>query len=224
MNSDSVRLQRSFIVPLVWTIFLWLVLLLIRLFDLPYHQLTLQPGKIQGLIGIATAPFLHVEWGHLISNSLPLLLLGGATAYFYPKRALVVFIAGIFIPGIGVWLIGQRPSHHLGVSGVVFALNFFLMLSGIFRRDRQSLTVALSVIILYGGAIWGIFPGQPGVSWEYHLFGALVGAFMAVRYVGDKPPTSPPQEKDEEDNSFPIWDYKQLFPPPEGFQYPDEQT
>lgn len=223
MESERNRLSRSTVIPLVWVVLLWAVLLLIRILDLPYRGLTLQPHKLDGLAGILTAPFLHVDWGHLISNSLPLFLLGTATIYFYPKRALSLFVAAIILPGIGVWFVGQSPSFHLGVSGVVFALTFFLLLSGIIRGDRASLTVSLAVIVLYGGSIWGIFPGQEGISWEYHLFGALVGVGYAMVFRQDPSPLPPPPTVEDNRYDNPLWDYKTLFPPPEGFQYPEDQ-
>jgi membrane associated rhomboid family serine protease len=41
--------------------------------------------------------------------------------------------------------------------------------------------VALGVILLlvYGGLLLGVLPGQPGISWQGHLFGALGGALAA---------------------------------------------
>jgi membrane associated rhomboid family serine protease len=33
--------------------------------------------------------------------------------------------------------------------------------------------------VLYGSILWGVLPGQPGVSWEAHLFGAIAGAGAA---------------------------------------------
>jgi membrane associated rhomboid family serine protease len=35
------------------------------------------------------------------------------------------------------------------------------------------------VFLLYSGALLGVLPGQPGVSWQGHLFGAIGGAIAA---------------------------------------------
>ncbi|MGH3308660.1 MAG: rhomboid family intramembrane serine protease, partial [Nocardioides sp.] len=35
------------------------------------------------------------------------------------------------------------------------------------------------VLVLYGGALLGVLPGQPGVSWQGHLFGAIGGGLAA---------------------------------------------
>jgi membrane associated rhomboid family serine protease len=35
------------------------------------------------------------------------------------------------------------------------------------------------VFFLYGGMVWGIFPRDPEISFEYHLAGAILGILMA---------------------------------------------
>ena len=36
----------------------------------------IHPGDVDGLPGIAFAPFLHASWAHLIGNTIPFLVLG----------------------------------------------------------------------------------------------------------------------------------------------------
>ena len=81
-----------------------------------------------------------------------------------------------------VWLTAGGTEYHIGASGVVYGLAFFLLGSGIFRKDRESVAIALIVTFLYGGLIWGILPVQSGVSWESHLYGAIVGFTIAFFY------------------------------------------
>ena len=50
---------------------------------------------------------------------------------------------------------------------------------GIFARSWLQLLIAVGVFALYGAALWGVLPGQPGVSWEGHLFGAIGGVLAA---------------------------------------------
>ena len=47
--------------------------------------------------------------------------------------------------------------------------------------------MALSVFVLlaYGGMIYGVLPGQIGVSWEGHLFGFLSGVLEQHQSLGD---------------------------------------
>ena len=81
--------------------------------------------------------------------------------------------------GAGTWLIGAPNSVHLGLSGVIFAYLGFLIVGAIFDRSFLAILLSLVVAVLYGGMIWGILPGEAGVSWESHLSGFLSGAFAS---------------------------------------------
>lgn len=61
------------------------------------------------------------------------------------------------------------------------------------------MAVSLIVVFLYGSMWWGVLPLEPGVSWESHLFGGIVGTLMAWWY-REVPPAhvpAPPIEMDE---------------------------
>ncbi len=140
--------------------------------------LGIYPRTLHGLIGILTAPMIHGSWVHISSNTLPLLFLGGALYYFYDKIATRVFLQCYLFTGIFVWLFG-RSFYHIGASGVIYGLAFFLISFGVFRKDFRSLFISIVVVLIYGGIIYGIFPSQPGVSWESHLMGTIVGVTTA---------------------------------------------
>lgn len=127
---------------------------------------------------ILWAPLLHGGWAHVTSNAVPLLLLGflansGGIKQFLQVTA-VIWLTG----GLGVWVIGSTASH-IGASGLVFGYLVFLLLRGLFTRSVAQIAVAVVVFALYGAALWGVLPGQPGISWESHLFGALGGVLAA---------------------------------------------
>jgi membrane associated rhomboid family serine protease len=155
---------------------IWVVFLLDLI--LPLERLGLVPRSLTGLPGIVTMPFLHGSWGHLISNSLPLVILLGLLVLSRPRPWPTV-ISLTLVSGAALWLLG-RSALHIGASGLIYALIGFLIAAGILERRLSSVAVALIVGLLYGGSIIsGIMPFQPGVSWEGHLFGLLAGGVLA---------------------------------------------
>lgn len=137
------------------------------------------PRHTAGLDGIIAMPVLHASFAHLISNTPPLIVTGAllmATA----RRALFAVNAVIVVLGGAlVWLFGSS-AIHIGASGLVFGWLGFLIVRGFVDRSIVTLGVSLLVGFLYGSLLWGVLPGQPGVSWEAHAFGALAGAIAAV--------------------------------------------
>jgi membrane associated rhomboid family serine protease len=178
------KLKKSFKVALWVTIIIWGVFILDKLvFFADFRQLGIRPREIVGLIGIPLSPFLHAGWGHIISNSIPLFILTFFLVFFYEKLWIQVTVFSVFLGGFCVWLLAQKNSIHLGASGVIFSYIAFILFSGIFRRSIQSIAVGIIVLILYGGAlIKGIIPGQLGISWQGHLFGAIAGGLCAYLY------------------------------------------
>ncbi|MDP8224246.1 MAG: rhomboid family intramembrane serine protease [Candidatus Lernaella stagnicola] len=158
---------------------LWLTELVdIFLFGGALNAWGILPRHLIGLRGIVFAPFLHGGLGHVAANTIPFLTLGWLvmarrTADIFPVTVIVMLFGGL-----GVWVFG-RPAVHLGASGVIFGYLGFLLLRGWFERTFGSMVFSLIIGVLYGGMIWGVLPGLPGVSWEAHLFGFLAGAFAA---------------------------------------------
>ncbi|TAE00781.1 MAG: rhomboid family intramembrane serine protease [Bacteroidetes bacterium] len=162
--------------------FLWIVKILQTSLELPLNRFfALYPRHSKGLIGILFSPFLHADFVHLISNTVPLIVLGTAILYFYPKVSYKVFAWSYLATGLLVWLFA-RTAPHIGASGQVYAWAAFLFFSGIFRKDIKFMSLSLAVFVLYGGMLEGVFPKETHVSWESHLFGALVGIFCAFYY------------------------------------------
>lgn len=163
---------------------MWIVFYLEHI--LPLANFGIVPRTLFGLIGIITAPLLHGSLSHLISNTIPLLFLGTVLFFFYPRIGGIVFIRCYFITNILVWLFAWRASNHIGASGLVYGLAFFLIFFGIFRRDFLSILISGVILLMYGGIFYGILPTDPQISWESHLSGALVGFFTAVTYSATK--------------------------------------
>jgi len=146
------------------------------------------PRKVYGLIGILTAPLIHDDVKHAFANSVPLLVLGFLMYNAYRKVAIKSVLIIWLLSGLGIWLIG-RPAYHIGASGVVFGINFFIFFSGLFRLDMRSLALSLLVAFAYGSMVWGIFPVDWKISFEAHAMGALSGVVLAWLYREvDRPP------------------------------------
>lgn len=139
----------------------------------------LLPRAIGGLDGIVLMPLLHGSIGHALSNSLPLAVLGGLLALTARNKLVPATAIIVALGGIGVWVFGQ-PGLHVGASGLIFGWFGFLVARGVVDRRPVPILVAVGVVLAYGAMIWGVLPGQPGVSWESHLFGAAAGVAAAI--------------------------------------------
>jgi membrane associated rhomboid family serine protease len=138
-----------------------------------------RPRDDEGLIGILFAPLLHAGWDHLIANTLPLLVLGFLVFLSGIGRALAATAVIWVVGGLGTWLIAPEHTVHIGASVIVFGWLTYLILRGIFARSEAQIALGAVILVLYGGALLGVLPGQPGVSWQGHLFGAIGGGLAA---------------------------------------------
>ncbi|WP_020573126.1 rhomboid family intramembrane serine protease [Actinopolymorpha alba] len=132
-----------------------------------------------GLIGILTAPFLHAGFGHLLSNTIPLLMLGAIIAVAGAVRLLVVTAVVGLVSGVGTWLTSPPMSITIGASGLVFGYATYLIVRGLFNRSIGQLLIGALVVIVWGGALLGGLLPQDGISWQGHLFGAVGGIVTA---------------------------------------------
>ncbi len=141
-------------------------------------HLGILPRHTEGLVGILTAPLIHGSIQHLISNTFPMIFLMVVLDLAYPRSARYAFVLVYIGTGVGMWLFA-RTNYHIGASGVVYGLVAFLFWTGLFRRNIRSIALSLAILFLYSGYIWGVFPNKPGISWDGHLIGALVGILVA---------------------------------------------
>jgi len=185
--------------PLLFPVVLWAVHLLSLLLNEDLSKLGLLPRNLVGLLGIFTSPLIHADFSHLISNTIPLIILGWIIFSFYPKVSYMLFLFIYFFTGLLVWIFA-RQVFHIGASGVVYGFVSFLFFSGIFRRDNASIALALVITFLYGGLVWGMIPGWKGISWESHLFGAITGLVAAYLFRKIDPPSKKYDWEDEPDD------------------------
>ncbi len=160
---------------------LWIIKAVELAGDFSFSSLGILPRTLRGIIGIITGPLIHGDIFHLISNSVPLFLLGILLFYFYNRIAVEIFIWIYLVSGFWTWMLA-RNAYHIGASGIVYGMVSFLFFSGIIRKNKQLMTVSGIIILLYGGFLYGIFPDfvEEDVSWESHALGALVGVLLAI--------------------------------------------
>jgi membrane associated rhomboid family serine protease len=137
------------------------------------------PRTAHGFEGILWAPLLHGGWAHLIANTLPFLIFGFLVLANGIGRFVAVTAVVWLLGGLGVWLVAPPDVPHIGMSGVIFGWLTYLLVRGFFARSGTQIVLAVVLFLLWGGVLLGVLPGQPGVSWQGHLFGALAGVFAA---------------------------------------------
>lgn len=179
--NEKRKLKLALIIPLIFLIIMWVTFAGFSFLRLDMANMGIMPLKINGLPGILFSPFAHADIKHIVSNSISFIVLSTALFYFYRLIAYRVFFLNWLISGVLLWL-GGRQSVHIGASGIVYGLAFFLFFSGVFRRDKRLSALSLIVVFLYGSMIWGMLPQDTNISWEGHLFGALSGLSLAWYY------------------------------------------
>ncbi|MFZ9504365.1 MAG: rhomboid family intramembrane serine protease [Cyclobacteriaceae bacterium] len=168
--------------PFRMVFLMWLLYTIGYQENLDFSFLSVKPRTLAGFPAIITAPLVHANLWHLVSNSVPLLFLGTCLFFFYESVGNQIFWRCYLIPYALVWLLGPRVAYHMGASGVIYGLAFFLIAFGLLKRDIASVLLSLVVLCLYGGMLFtGLLPGWPGVSWETHLAGGLTGLLSAIQ-------------------------------------------
>ncbi|GGS43211.1 MULTISPECIES: rhomboid family intramembrane serine protease [Actinokineospora] len=161
------------------TLLLWLIELVDVALPADLDLNGIIPRALAGLDGIIWMPFLHGGWGHLISNTLPFAVLGFLVMAGGLGQWAAVTGTIWFTSGVGVWLTGAAGSVHVGASGIVFGWMLFLLVRGVFARSFRQLLVAVALLAYWGTMLFGVLPGDPRISWQGHLFGALGGVLAA---------------------------------------------
>jgi len=142
-------------------------------------HLGIRPRAGEGLLGVLFAPLLHFGWGHLESNTIPALMLAFLVLVSGIGRGLAATAVIWIVSGLGVWLVSPGNSITAGASVLIFGWLVYLMVRGVFSRRIGQILLGVILLVGYGGLLLGVLPGQPGVSWQGHLFGAIGGAIAA---------------------------------------------
>ncbi len=139
----------------------------------------IQPRQLSELPNILWAPLLHFGWPHLISHSIPFLVLGVLTYLSGAGRFVATTLISVVVSGLTAWLLAPPGSITAGASGVVFGYLTYLLVRGFYSRSIAQILLAVVVFAVYGTVLLGVLPGAPGISWQAHLGGAVGGVLAA---------------------------------------------
>jgi membrane associated rhomboid family serine protease len=172
----------TWIVPTFMMVLIWVVFYADNYLHFHLNEHGILPRTVSGLQGVVFSPFLHGDLSHIANNSLPLYILSIALIYFYREVSLKVLVYGILLSGFITWVIG-RESYHIGASSLIYVLVSFIFFKGAMTQYYRLMALSLTVVVLYGGMIWYVFPEvDKTVSWEGHLAGLITGFVFAVRF------------------------------------------
>jgi membrane associated rhomboid family serine protease len=183
MDDNQFKYSNSVIaLPLFFVWILWFLYWLQIKFDFDFDQNGILPRTFSGLQGIFFSPFIHADINHLYNNSIPLLILLAALRFFYAKQSFAVIGYGIVFSGFITWVIG-RENYHIGASGLIYVLVSFIFFKGIQTKYYRLVALSLTVVMVYGGLVWYIFPKvDEQISWEGHLAGLITGFALSLFY------------------------------------------
>lgn len=149
------------------------------------YRFAIQPRTGFRLLSLIFAPFLHKDRQHLLSNTIPLLVLAFLVTVPNPAAFWVVTPIVMLTSGLGIWLFGKSGTGHVGASSLILGYFGYVVMRGILIGDAVLILIAIGVVLLgivfYGafGMIKQIVPGQEGISTTGHLFGFLGGVLAA---------------------------------------------
>ena len=161
------------------TLCLWVITIVDQ--NTPEWNLTInygiKPKIATGILGIFTAPFIHINYPHLIGNTIPFMVLGGMVLFSGRRKFIFTSILSALISGIGIWIFAREGTIHTGASTLIFSYLGFIIIQAWITRSLLSATLAIVSIALYGTLLMN----QERISWHGHLFGlngGLLSGFL----------------------------------------------
>ncbi len=187
------------LIPTVLVVFMILVFVFEKGMEYDFHSAGIYPRSLKSIAGVFTYIFIHADIKHLLNNIFSFFVLSISLFYFYKPLAIPILIYSNLASGAILWIIG-RESWHIGASGLIYAIAFFLFFSGILRKHIPLVAISFVVIFLYGNMVWHVFPWQVNdpISWEGHLSGGFAGLILSVIF-RNAGPQKPQKIWDEED-------------------------
>jgi membrane associated rhomboid family serine protease len=182
LASQWVSAKKHFMLVLLFVGTMWAVFIVNSLLPgdwVDVREWGIRPRTFGGLLSIFAAPFLHVDFWHLLANTLPLVVLGWILVLSGRVLFLHVCFVTALTSGAGAWAFGQGGQVHEGASGVLFGLLGFLLARGWFARRLVWAVTSLAVGLFYIGEVLSLLRHGQGISWSSHFWGFAGGIGLA---------------------------------------------
>jgi membrane associated rhomboid family serine protease len=142
------------------------------------------PHDVHSLPYVLTAPFLHVSWTHIESNSGPLFIFGFLAAYRGVGRFFWLTGLVILTSGLAEWVFGLAGTIGVGASGVVFGYLGYVLVKGLFDRHGIDIMIGAVMALCFAYQFTVLLP-KAGVGWQDHI-GGLVGGLAGGWILRDR--------------------------------------
>ena len=174
-ESALAEARKALFVMVAFLAILWLVQV-VNVLD--HYQLTynygIRPRELASLPDIASAPFLHVSWTHIESNSGPLFIFGFLAAYRGVVRFLGLTALVILVSGLAAWFFGAPHTIGVGASGVVFGYLGYILVRGFFDRHGTDIMIGAVMSLCFAYQFTVLLP-HTGIGWQAHIGGLAAG-------------------------------------------------
>lgn len=167
----SIYFKTIAIVMIIW--FIHYVLLLLGIDDTPFAT-----SNRNEWYSILTGPILHGNLAHLVGNTISLFVSVPLMLYLYKKDFWNMTILGYLASGAISYV---YPQYTVGISGLIFAYLFYIILRGLGSKDEKRFFIALILLLIKGTLFFAITNlAQRGIAWYSHLGGAVAAFFYAM--------------------------------------------
>ncbi|MCL2131209.1 MAG: rhomboid family intramembrane serine protease [Lentimicrobiaceae bacterium] len=209
MKEEKREIIVALIYPLAFVALLWVVYFIGNTVEFDLALLGIHPLDVKSLTGILTAPLIHLDFDHISGNSLSFIVIGFGLCFLYKRRAFPIFLFIYIASGLWGWFFA-RGGYHIGASGLIYGMFFFLITSALIKREKRTIAFSLLITFLYGAIVWGFFPvffPNKNISWEIHTTGAIAGIIAAFYFREDGPQKEilPDEEDNEQEEENPYW-------------------
>lgn len=158
---------------------LWAIQIANAASDYGLNRFGLKPRATDGLWGVLSEPFLHQSYGHLLSNTVPLLAIGWTLLLSGVRAFLFVTGVVVVLGDLATWLVAPSATVIVGASGMVFGWLGYLLARAYFSRRVKWIVTAVLLLIFFGTLLGSLLPTVDAhVSWQSHVSGFAAGVFV----------------------------------------------